>query len=394
MRFTSALSTAPELEQACQQAADEARKLHGKSAVDLCVTFVSAEYPGVERVPVVLHEILDPRCLFGCSGGGVIGAGREVEGARAVSVTLAAMEDVQLHPVYLADGDLPDPDAAPSAWIELLGLRPESAAGFLVLPEPFTFAADRLLSGLDYAYPGTPMVGGIASGSRQPGGHSLFLNRACHHSGAAVLGLSGNVFLETVVAQGCKPIGVVGQITKAEHNYLIAVDGKPAVQFLQEQLATLDHRDARLAREAIFVGLAMNPFSTNQPGPGDYLIRNVLGIDPQEGILSVGEILSVGRSVQIHLRDGDASDQDLRAMLRNRARPAKPRGALLFSCLGRGAHLYGEPDHDSRAFAQEVGEVALGGFFCNGEIGPVGDTTYLHGYTSSFGLFHEEEDRS
>ena len=81
-------------------------------------------------------------------------------------------------------------------------------------------------------------------------------------------------------------------------------------------------------------------------------------------------------------------------MLRNRARPAKPRGALLFSCLGRGAHLYGEPDHDSRAFAQEVGEVALGGFFCNGEIGPVGDTTYLHGYTSSFGLFHEEEDRS
>ena len=136
---------------------------------------------------------------------------------------LATMEGVELYPMHLADGDLPDEDAAPSSWTSMTGLAPDTAAGFLVLPEPFTFAADRLVSGLDYAYPGVPKVGGLASGARQPGGHSLFLNRACHHSGAILLGLSGNVVLETVVAQGCKPFGKVGHITGAEAQYITNV---------------------------------------------------------------------------------------------------------------------------------------------------------------------------
>jgi small ligand-binding sensory domain FIST len=392
MRFTCALSTASDLEHACREAAERARERHGTEPVDLAVVFAAASYPGkLDPVPVLLHELLSPRCLVGCSGGGIIGEGRELEAKPAVSVTLATMEGVGIHPIHVTDGDLPDADSPPSAWTGLMGLPPEGAAGFLVLPEPFTFAADRLLAGLDYAYPTTPKVGGIASGSRHPGGHSLFLNRACHQSGAVLLGLSGNLVLETVVAQGCKPIGKVGQITRAERNLLIAVNGKPAVQFLQEQLENLEEQDVDLARQAIFVGIAMNPFAVDEPGPGDFLIRNVMGVDLERGVLSVAENLSVGRAVQLHLRDKHASDQDLRAMLSQRSSGARPCGGLLFSCLGRGEHLYGEADHDSRVFAEEIGPTALGGFFCNGEIGPVGDTTYLHGYTSSFALFHPGE---
>jgi small ligand-binding sensory domain FIST len=94
-----------------------------------------------------------------------------------------------------------------------------------------------------------------------------------------------------------------------------------------------------------------------------------------------------GSVVQFHLRDAQTSADDLAAHLRERAREPRPAGALLFSCLGRGRHLYGAPDHDSSVFAARYGGVPLGGFFCNGEIGPVHGRTFLHGYTSSFGLF-------
>ena len=392
MQFASALSQHAELDAALATAGAQARERLGDHPVDLCVLFVSASFGSdLERAPVLAMEQLQPGRLVGCSGGGIIGGGSEVEGRRAVSVTLASLPDVELHALHLQDGDLPDADAPPSAWTELLGVPPAASAGFVVLPEPFTFAADRLLAGLDFAYPHAPKVGGMASGSNHPGGHALFLDRTCHKTGAVALGFSGNIVVETMVAQGCRPFGKVGRITSAENNYLIAIDGKPAVDFLQEQIQGLEGRELELVRQVpLFLGIAMDPFASDHPGPGDFLIRNVMGFDPTSRILSIGEILSVGRYVQFHLRDKHTSADDLRAVLQRAHERPGPEGALLFSCLGRGEHLYGEPDHDSRVFTEVVGDVPLGGFFCNGEIGPVHGTTYLHGYTSSFGLFRSK----
>src|SRR5262249_29734662 len=132
---------------------------------------------------------------------------------------------------------------------------------------------------------------------------------------------------------------------------------------------------------------------------GDFLIRNILGIEPRSGALVIGEIPQVERTVQFHLRDAATSADDLRLTLKRYCEEhnegdGQAAGALLFSCLGRGRHLYGRANHDSECFRQYLGEVPLGGFFCSGEIGPVGGTTFLHGYTSSFGIFREKVDLS
>jgi small ligand-binding sensory domain FIST len=127
-----------------------------------------------------------------------------------------------------------------------------------------------------------------------------------------------------------------------------------------------------------------------EPKLGDFLVRNILGVDARSGGLAVGERLREGQSVQFHLRDAEASSLDLQSMLSQYVsdhQPGSEAGAMLFQCLGRGSYLFGRPDHDTDMFREMVGSIPLTGFFCNGEIGQVGGSTYLHGYTSSFGIF-------
>jgi small ligand-binding sensory domain FIST len=110
--------------------------------------------------------------------------------------------------------------------------------------------------------------------------------------------------------------------------------------------------------------------------------------------MAVGALLEESSVVQFHLRDARTSADDLEAHLcryRDEAKDTPAKGALLFSCLGRGVHLYGSADHDSHLFRHHLGEIPLGGFFCNGEIGPVQNKTFLHGYTSAFGLFRQAQ---
>jgi len=392
MIFSSSLSTEPELEDACREVAEAVVGNLGGASVDLCFAFVSSNFAHrMEAVPALLQESLKPETLLGCSGGGIIGTGFEVEGGTAaVSLTAASLPGVEVTATHLFDEDIPDGDAPPSTWTDLLGVPSDQAAGFVIVPDPYSFAIDRLLAGMDFAYPNAPKVGGMASGANQPGGNALFHDQNCHRTGAIVAGFSGNIVMDTMVAQGCRPFGKVGRITKAEDNMLGMIDEKPSTVFLQEQLQSLTGDDLELARNMpLFLGVAMDPFASGEPQHGDFLIRNILGFDPKTGTLAVGALLPVGRSVQFHVRDGSTSDQDLRNVLGNRQGREDYQGALLFSCLGRGEHLYGEPHHDSRVFRDLVGSVPLSGFFCNGEIGPVQNTTYLHGYTSSFGVFRQ-----
>lgn len=392
MRFCSALSTLPRLDDAVAEVCERARAGLGRVPIDLCAVFASASFgDDLDRLPTHLHEALSPRALLGCTGGGIIGGRREVEGQPALSLTVGHMPNVDTYVVHLDAGDLPDEDAGPRPWLERIGVPADRARGILVLPEPFRFPADRLLAGLDFAYPRAPKIGGIASGSRQPGGNRLFAGRTTYASGAVVGVVTGEVAVLPILAQGCKPIGKVGTITRAEHNQLRTVDQVPALRFLEQQLEGLDDGDRELATtRPIFLGIAMSPFTAPDAlGPGDYLIRNVLGFDPEAGTLTIGEMLAAGRRVQFHVMDHHTSAFDLRRALHRHKTLHRqtPAGGLMFSCLGRGRHLYGEPDHDGRLFGEELADAPLGGFFCNGEIGPVHDSTYLHGYTTSIAVF-------
>ena len=233
-------------------------------------------------------------------------------------------------------------------------------------------------------------MGGLASGAQAQGGNALYLNDKIHNNGLIGLALSGNIGMDTIVAQGCRPIGEPVKVSKCDGTLLTGMDGQPPLELLQSVYEGLDENDKSLVQTSLFLGIEMDPLKDN-PQQGDFLIRNIMGVEREIGGIHVGTLLREGQLVQFHLRDKAMSAEDLKLMLtRYKANKnfKNTSGALLFSCLGRGQYLYGKPNHDADMFRDHIGDIPLGGFFCNGEIGPVGKTTFLHGYTSSFGIFH------
>ena len=389
MKWASAISEQPNLDGALAECAGSIREQLGE-APQLAVAFVSPHYQAdYGRVGPLLGELLESSHTFGCSGGGIIGAGLEVEQRPALSVTAAALPGVGIETFHLDGDKLPDLDAGPDAWRELVGVSEAQEPQFVLLADPYSFPAQNLIMGLDFAFPQSAKIGGLASGAQRPGDNALFLDGQVYETGAVGLALHGNIMVDTVVAQGCRPIGQAMRITSSRQNVLAELDGHPPMEVLQNLYRSLSERDRQLMGNSLFLGVVMDEL-LDTPEQGDFLIRNVVGMDQRTGSLAIGEMLREGQLVQFHLRDADTSAQDLTFVLERYAaenRENEVPGALLFSCLGRGQYLYGRPNHDTDIFREKLGQVPLGGFFCNGEIGPVGGTTFLHGYTSSFGLF-------
>ncbi len=381
------------IDEMCEQLLDELGQ-----EPDLVIAFVSQHYArSYEKIPGYIKDKLNPKAFIGCSAGGLIGAGEEVEHERGISLAGAVLPGVKLSGFHVFNEQLPDGDAPPSEWEKIVGVESSSEPSFILLPDPFSFRIETMVQGLDYAFANSVKVGGLASGANEPGKNALFLNEDVYTEGMVALAVSGNIIVDTVVAQGCRPIGKPLTVTACQGNILLELDGEQAIKKLKSVLEDLAPKDQELARNSLFLGVVMDEFKTDFKC-GDFLIRNLVGLVPEAGAIVVGELLRQGRTVQFHLRDAATSSDDLRAMLKNycdrsklSAPGAKPEGALLFSCLGRGKYLYGSKNHDSDSFREYLGEIPLAGFFCNGEIGPVGGTTFLHGYTSSFGLIRAKE---
>jgi len=384
MKWASALSEKATLTEAVAECAATVKAELGSTVPDLVVAFSSPHHAtGYDAAPELLHHALGGGLVLGCSADGVIGAGQEVERSPAFAVSAAVLPNVTLSPFHIEDDKLPDEDAAPSEWESLVGAQASADPVFLMVADPFSIRGEALLMGLDFAYPLSAKIGGLASGAHQPGGNALFLGGSTHRAGAV-----------GVVAQGCRPVGQPMHVTACHANYLLEVDGQQPLKVLQELYSTLPEDDQRLARQSLFLGIVMDEMNDN-PRQGDFLIRNILGADQEHGALAVGEVLKEGQTVQFHLRDATTSAADLDVMLTRYAasrRNSVGQGALLFQCLGRGAYLYGRPDHDTYMFHAKISDMPLTGFFCNGEIGQVSGTTYLHGYTSSFGIFRPKRD--
>jgi len=396
MRWASALSEETDTRKAAQDAASRVAADLGGVPPDLALVFFSTHHrANPADVAEALAETLLPEHVIGCSAGGIIGAGREVEERPAISVTAARLPGVTVHPFRFDDADLPDEDAAPRAWEALLGVPASQKPHFLVLADPFSFPADLLLRGLDYAYPRSAKAGGLASAGERPGQNALLCDGDLLRRGAVGVALTGAIQVDTVVAQGCRAIGEPMKITRASGNFVVELDGRPPLAVLKDLLPQLSERDQKLARSSLFLGVGTDPLDEDPEAP-EYLIRNILGVSSDNGALAVGELVRVGQAVRFHLRDALSSSEDLdRLMARYaadliaREGAAHPAGALLFSCLGRGQNLYGRPDHDTDLFREKLGDIPLGGFFANGEIGSVRGSTHLHGFTSSFALFRD-----
>ncbi|HEY6177569.1 MAG TPA: FIST N-terminal domain-containing protein [Kofleriaceae bacterium] len=347
--------------------------------IDLAIVFAS---PSLAKQLAPRLADIPAATLVGCSGAGIIGAAREIEDRPAVSVTAAELPGVACTAFRVESDALP---ADGDAWRARIGI--DEPAGLLLLADPFSGNVQQLIEGLDAAFPRARKFGGLVSGGRTPGTEWLFANGETFRTGSVGVAFSGDVAIDTIVAQGCRPIGAPMVVTRGEGNLILELDHGSPLDVLQSLHDSLDARDRGLFRHSLFVGIEMKDSLVHREG--ELLVRNIIGLDPAANLLAVAARLRPFQVIRFLLRDAAAATQDLVRMLEGHraARAGACDGALLFSCLGRGAHLFGEPDHDCRLFRQHVGDVAVGGFFCNGEIGPVGGTTFLHGYTSSFALF-------
>lgn len=361
----------------------------GERPVDLALVFVSSAWR--DHAAAMLERLraaTGAAVLAGCSGQAVIGRAREVEDAPAVSVLLAHLPGGTVWPAHLTQRDLAELEL-PLDWIRLIGAPRSAVNAWLVFADPFRLDVEALLARLATAYPDTPIVGGLASGDPRVPATEVFLNDHVYHEGAVLVGLGGAVTVETVVAQGCQPIGRPWTITRAEGNVIVEIGGRPALDVLVETVQALSVDDQLRARRNLLVGLAIDEYRTAFER-GDFLVRNLLGVDTRAGTIAIGAQPRVGQTIQFQLRDAIAADDDLRHLLdqaRERLGGVTPAAALLCSCNGRGRDLFGVPDHDARAVAERLAPSPLAGFFCNGEIGPVGRQPFLHGFTASLALF-------
>ncbi|MBW4616847.1 MAG: FIST C-terminal domain-containing protein [Desmonostoc vinosum HA7617-LM4] len=394
MQWANALSTRHSLEAAVADVVQRAVSSLTAPA-NLGLVFISSAFTSeYSRLLPLLAEQLSVPILIGCSGVGVIGTTidgqtQELEAEPAISLTLAHLPEVDIQVFHVVAEELPDLDSSPDAWLDLIGVPQSPTPQFILLSSSFSSGINDLLQGLDFAYPGSVILGGQASGGAMGGRIALFCNDRLYREGTVGIALSGNIVLETIVAQGCRPIGEPLQVTKADRNIILELDEQVPLIVLRDLISTLSEKERMLAQHSLFIGVAMNEFKQTLQ-QGDFLIRGILGVDPTAGAIAIGDRVRPGQRLQFHLRDAQASAEDLELLLQSyqdqRYSQPSAAAALMFTCLGRGEGLYNKPNFDSELFKRYLNDIPVGGFFCGGEIGPVSGRTFLHGYTSVFGI--------
>src|SRR5215470_7282299 len=348
---------------------------HHSASAQALVDAVAAETGGVP--------------LIGCVAAAVAGAGREVESGPAVSLWLAAdvgpVETFAMEFVRTPSGGA------------FGGYRfgPDRAGVHLMIADPFTFPAGDLLAHLNEHVPGAVVMGGMASGLLRTGQSRLFADGRVLTAGAVGAHLPG-AEIHPLVAQGCRPVGDPYTVTRADRNLIFELGGRPPLGRLRELAAALPARDRDLLAQGAHLGLVIDEYQA-EPGQGDFLIRGVAGADPESGAIAVSDDVEIGQTVQFHIRDAQSADEDLRRTLERAVAALGDRraaGALLFTCNGRGSRLFPEPDHDAGLLTKMLGDIPVAGFFCAGELGPVGGQNFLHTFTASIALFPESSPES
>lgn len=351
---------------------------------DLAALFVTHAHAGaLEDASATVDALLEPSVLFGCASESVIGTGREVEGSAAVSLWAARFGPV----AGLRLTAYPDGEGFGFAGLpERVAFDPQA---LVLLADPFSFPAQQFLDLVALRYPGLAVVGGMASGAQGYGGSQLTLDGAVVADGAVGALIGPGVRIDTVVSQGCRPIGAPYVVTSGRGQLIEELAGIPALRRLDDVASGLTADDIGLINRAgLHLGRVIDEHRA-EFGRGDFLVRQVLGGDRSSGAIAVNDVLEVGTTVQFHVRDAVSADEDLRTLIVEQAAGRRYDGGLLFSCNGRGAHLFGVADHDAGLLADVLGPVPMAGMFAAGELGPVGGRNFMHSFTASVALFGE-----
>ncbi len=380
-RFGAGLSTHPEPAVAAGESIGSVVEMVG-TAPDLAVVFVSGSMlEHFDDVLDAVRTLLAPVVLVGVSAVGVLGGSEEVEQGHAVSVWAGSLPDPlsadDVRPVRLT---VADTGSGPA----VLGIPSLSEADALVvIADPFRFPAEQFLDDLRSGAPNVPVIGGFASAGQAHGGNRLVLNDR-EFSDGAVGFIVPSQALDLTVSQGCRPVGDPWVVTKGAGNLIHELGGRPAMERLQDMVEALEPEDRARAARGLHAGFVLDE-RQERFFAGDFLIRSVLGADRSTGAIAVGASVEVGDLLQFQVRDADSASLELARLLPDQ----EAAGALVFTCNGRGTHLFGDAHHDA-TLIDEATAGGVAGMFCAGELGPVGGINALHGFTATIAWFRSE----
>ena len=306
-----------------------------------------------------------------------------METSPALSVIAASLPGVEVRPFVMVNSTwvaaLEDPEEFARCTPGL-----DDAELVMLFADPFTFDIERCLGAFNRHAPGTRVVGGMASAGVRPGANTIVLNDWVAHEGGVGIALKGALRVDVVVSQGCRPVGPPLKVTRAEGNLVFELDGEPAVDRAEAVLRKLPQAEQALLRNGLYVG---RPARSGASGQGDYLIRNLLGADRTRGALAVADVMTEQEHIRLHVRDAGTAAEDLEMLLAPQEFDSRAAAALLFACNGRGRGLFGQADCDIGTLQSALGgSIPVGGMFCAGEIGPVGERNLLHGHTASIAI--------
>lgn len=411
--YASALSVRAESPHAAKEVAERAIQRLGDARPDLAFLFITA--PHVARaaeIAALIGRITEARYLVTMSASGVIGGGVEVESGPGISLLLASMPGVKIRPFLLADlprvPDQPSSDWHKEVFAPAMHIQPGHVAT-LVFADPFSVPLVRTLPAMSTASRHAPIIGSLASSGKAPGQNVIGLNEQMMTSGGLGVSISGDVAIDGVVSQGCKPIGPTMLVTKARDNVILELSGRKAVETLRDAVRGLSPKSRTELTRGMLLGRVINEYK-DRFGQGDFLIRGVKAIENTNGAVISDDFFRVGQTVQLHVRDAESARGDLEMVLDAQKLNTRPDAGLLFTCAQRGVKLFGQPSTDAsavlRAFTPtEAGveqaksgqhidvdqqAMPLAGAFSGGEIGPVGEMSYLHTMTAGLALFRSD----
>lgn len=367
---------------------------------DFLLVFITAPLADAfDAIVAHLQKTLHPAHLLAVVGESIIGRDQEIERLPAVSALALHAPGVTVHPFHLSPDDWRDILTED----EFLNLQlapplrgdpdPPPIRAFIMFADPFTTPIVQLLDACSRRYPGAPVIGGMASGIQNPGDSRLAVDDEIHTSGLVGVSFSGNIEIDTLVSQGCRAVGETFVVTKGQDNVIEQLNGAPALTAIEEMVQSLPLLDRQLLNNGgLQVGRIIDP-GKGSYGKGDFLIRSLVGYRRETGAVLVGDMVHTGQTLQFHIRDARAADEDMRLLLEGETMLAsdarQPAGALLISCNSRGTRLFDKPHHDVALTRRFLGDIPIAGFFAGGEIGPVGNHNYIHSHTAAMALFRQ-----
>jgi len=376
-------------EDGLRQWAEELRAQLPAHDVSLGLVFMAPDFfPQAKATLEILRVHARIPLLIGCSSTALIYGDKEIEGASGIVLALYALPGAELKAVRFSQEQV---EAATDAayWQTESGVPADRTNGWLAFIDPFHLDGESWLNSWNASYPSVPVYGGLASGVFSEQSTQIYLDGEVFDDGGVAVSVGGDVTLSGVISQGCTPIGETWTLTRVEHNLIRQIANRPAYSVLAETFQKLPPAEQQKARGNLLIGLVVNEYLEDFHR-GDFLVRNLIGGDPNSGVLAVGALPRAGQMMQFQRRDADAANEDMSELLartKKQVGPATIYGGCLCCCNGRGKNLFGHPNHDAGLVQKELGPMGLAGFFCNGEIGPVGGKNYLHGFTASLALF-------